>query len=379
MNIRDKRRRRGRRVYNPAYAASSLAPTSFVAPSQYYKLRNVQGVSGGRFVDNVEQPSLSGSVYSRLVGSRFQEVNRDSTTFGRLALGSPVAGNDTGEQEPPANSILIPNPSFFGPNFTLDPAAVGEADEYGRRYRESGTEENNDDAVLDDEWVDLTHYAPIDFGEGEPNENATGPTTSGPSVRRRPKKDVSISTSRRETFPLRNNSNATSGNELPPPHLRLQTRGPFVRPLSGLNHPDLGVVYGEICQWRSKLKSINSEIADAQRDCYIDIAEGTHIKGWLMVGQGLRFIPGIQLIEGRAKEDVRWDVLQNERTGWDSTALWTIVAFSTILLVIGRKYTANGVVEMLTVICSHRCHRTRTEFSPRCSTHVTVFETTGNQ
>jgi len=347
LNIRDKRRRRGRRVYNPAYAASSLAPTSFVAPSQYYKLRNVQGVSGGRFVDNVEQPSLSGSVYSRLVGSRFQEVNRDSTTFGRLALGSPVAGNDTGEQEPPANSILIPNPSFFGPNFTLDPAAVGEADEYGRRYRESGTEENNDDAVLDDEWVDLTHYAPIDFGEGEPNENATGPTTSGPSVRRRPKKDVSISTSR--------------------------------RPLSGLNHPDLGVVYGEICQWRSKLKSINSEIADAQRDCYIDIAEGTHIKGWLMVGQGLRFIPGIQLIEGRAKEDVRWDVLQNERTGWDSTALWTIVAFSTILLVIGRKYTANGVVEMLTVICSHRCHRTRTEFSPRCSTHVTVFETTGNQ
>jgi hypothetical protein len=117
----------------------------------------------------------------------------------------------------------------------------------------------------------------------------------------------------------------------------MQTQGPFVRPLSGLNHEDLGAVYHDISQWRTKLKAINAEIADAQRDCYIDIAEGTSIKGWLMVGRGLRFIPGIELIEGRAKEDIRWDVLLNERNVWDSVALWSVVGFVMIILGVARE------------------------------------------
>ena len=44
-----------------------------------------------------------------------------------------------------------------------------------------------------------------------------------------------------------------------------------------------------------------------------------------MVGRGLRFIPGIELVEGRAKEDIRWDVLQNERTTLDTVVLWMVV------------------------------------------------------
>jgi hypothetical protein len=280
-------------------------------------------------VDNERQPSLSDSVHSRIIGTRFQEVNRDSTAFGQLAIGSPVQLQQTGELGP---SLHIPESTFYGPNITLEPSAINEADEHGRRYPESSVEGGNEE--LDGEWVDLTRHAPIDFG-GETSEAQQQPPTSGPSVRRRPKKDISVSTGRRETFPLRSNSNGRSGNEVPPPHLRLQTQGPFVRPLSGLNHDDLGAVYADISQWRAKLKNINAEIADVQGDCYLDIAEGTHIKGWLMIGRGLHFLPGIQLIEGRAKEDIRWDVLQNERTSWDSIALWTIVAFSTVLLAIG--------------------------------------------
>jgi hypothetical protein len=113
-----------------------------------------------------------------------------------------------------------------------------------------------------------------------------------------------------------------------------------VRPISGLNHDDLGAVYGEISSWRSKLKAINAEIAKVQEDCYNDIAGGAQIKGWLMIGRGLHFLPGTQMIEGRAKEDIRWDVLQNERTALDTFTLWLIVAMIILLLAAGGKVEA---------------------------------------
>jgi hypothetical protein len=99
----------------------------------------------------------------------------------------------------------------------------------------------------------------------------------------------------------------------------------------------LGHVYEDITQWRSRLKIINAEIADVQRECYNDIADGARIKGWLMVGRGLRFIPGIQLIEGRAKEDIRWDVLQSERSWLDFVVLWAVVGVVVVLLAAGCK------------------------------------------
>jgi hypothetical protein len=38
------------------------------------------------------------------------------------------------------------------------------------------------------------------------------------------------------------------------------------------------------------------------------------VKGWLLTGRGLRLLLGIQLIEGHAKESVRWDILQAQET-----------------------------------------------------------------
>jgi hypothetical protein len=105
--------------------------------------------------------------------------------------------------------------------------------------------------------------------------------------------------------------------------------------MSGLDHQDLGVVYGDISNWRTRLKAINAEIADAQRDSYNDIADGARIKGWLMVGKGLRFIPGIELIDGRSKEDIRWDELQHQGSAGNRTVYWTLVAFLSVLLAAG--------------------------------------------
>jgi calcium permeable stress-gated cation channel len=63
---------------------------------------------------------------------------------------------------------------------------------------------------------------------------------------------------------------------------------------------------------RTRLKTINEDIQIAQEDGYQAIADGAFVKGWLLTGRGLWFLSGLQLIEGRVKEDVRWDVLQLE-------------------------------------------------------------------
>ena len=154
------------------------------------------------------------------------------------------------------------------------------------------------------------------------------PDAIPPKRRPRPPRSKNIhAEERRETFPLRNKA-----PEAPPPHLRVQARGPFVRPLSGLNHDDLTEIYNDINLWRGKLKAINNEIQTVQGDCYADIADGARIKGWLMVGRGLRFVPGVELIEGRAKEDVRWDELQDEGGRLRNAMFWFCVWMVALLL-----------------------------------------------
>jgi calcium permeable stress-gated cation channel len=342
--------RRRRRRLNPAYAASSLAPTSFVAPSQYYKLRGVRGVSGGQFADTESPPSLSNSIQQRVVGTRFQEINRNTELYGRLPLGSPIGFGNGSELAPPVSPPVSPQPRY-GPNYDQESwIQGGESRFHNPRLRYVQTPDVEPTEIvghLDDEWVDLIHEeTPINVNE-EHNEMRPSTSTPGPGgyedmgVRRRlPKifqaRQWTEDSARRETFPLRSRERGTSGDAaIVPPHLRLQQQQPFVRPVSGIDHSDLGSVYGDISQWRSRLKAINAEIEEAQHQCYTDIASGAHVKGWLMVGRGLRFVPGAQLIEGRAKEDIRWDVLQNERNALDSIVLFTVIGIVAVLLVAG--------------------------------------------
>ena len=324
------RRTRPRRQVNRAFAATSLAPSSFVAPSSYYKLRGVQGINGGRFADTGidRHQSLSESINSRVIGSRFMEVNRNSA-HGQLPLGSHVGVEESGELGPTAGheSWLppIPDPRMFGPNYGLTSYEDSEVDEHGFVQ-----------TIPEEEWVDVSTDGP---GNLESDYNGIPPDEAGPSSFRRPrppKIDTPPST-RHESFPRRMSYLADPGS-VPPPHLRLQPSQPFVRPMDGLGYEDLGHVYAEITQWRSRLKIINAEIADTQRDSYNDIASGAGIYGWLVIGRGLRFIPGVQIIEGRAKEDIRWDVLQNERSGLDTSVMWAVVAVVTVILAAVCQY-----------------------------------------
>ncbi|KAF9270732.1 hypothetical protein L218DRAFT_952811 [Marasmius fiardii PR-910] len=315
------------RSKNPAPAASSLAPTSFVAPSHYYKIRGVSGVSGGHFADTSYEKgeksrerslNFSETFHSRIIGSRFQELNRDSAHSGHFPLGSPLHVRQgtlelLGKDSESISSYPFPDPRRYGPNYA-------ESSEGGLSKLE------------EEEWVDISQEeTPDEIMQSA--ENGTG--SAGPSFRRRYPKMASESHSKRETFPFRKKAGPESPDDVPPPHLRLQHSQPFVRPLDGINYDHLGDIYSDIALWRTKLKQINADIVEAQKQCYNDIAEGVRIKGWLFVGQGLRHIPKMQIIEGRNKDDVRWDILQNERTMLDHCLYYAVIVVAVVLLAAG--------------------------------------------
>ncbi|THH13010.1 hypothetical protein EW146_g7167 [Bondarzewia mesenterica] len=336
---------RRRRARNPAYASSSLTPTSYVAPSQYYKLGSLRGVNGGRLADEEQGgPSFTDSVNQRLVGTRFQEVHHNLGVYGRLPLGS-LMQLEHGVVSPVPTSE--PSPSFldprrYGPNYV---EASGDTE--GDARSQLGT----DGIDEREEWVDVAHEPPIDFSKDEspPVRRSLVQTPEVDEIRtskfgRRPKIFGPSPSDGMDMFPPRRRGETSRASDLPPPHLRLQSQPPFVRPVTGLDHDDLGIVYADIRSWRTKLKSINQEIAEAQADAYNDIADGVRIKGWLMVGRGLSYIPAVQLIEGRAKEDVRWDELQVEGQWWNQVAFWTIVGMVGFLLAIGLMAVAGLAV-----------------------------------
>ena len=331
---------------NRAFAASSLAPTSFVAPSSYYKLRGVQTFNGGRFSSSTtvdRHQSLTDSINSRVIGSRFLEVNRNSAAYGRLPLGSHVTVKKSGELGPAADKgdwlPPIPDLRLFGPNY--GPAVYDEMP-----VNEHGVVSIPEE--IDAEWVDLSTYPTDDdtrFNDLPSNQVGSSSFIHRPRV---PKPDPPPLI-RRETFPLRYD-NYQDPEDLPPPHLRLQPSQPFVRPLDGLDFDDLSHVYTDITQWRSRLKIINAEIAETQQDSYDDIASGTNITGWLLVGRGLRFIPGVELIEGRAKEDIRWDVLQNERSPLDLMVMWAVIITVIIAMAAACKCLSTSVLSFLMIV-----------------------------
>jgi len=103
------------------------------------------------------------------------------------------------------------------------------------------------------------------------------------------------------------------------------------------NHDDLGAVYSDISIWRSKLKALNVEVADAQQEAFTDISEGINTKGWLIIGRNVRHLPGCETIEGRAKEDIRWEELQQQGGRPNALAFWLITALTGVILAASRE------------------------------------------
>jgi hypothetical protein len=317
----------------------------YLAPSQYYRLHNVQGVSGGKIAGteevftvadrqrqqhsqrqqlpearNVNGHKRNGSFQAlkqRLLGagprnggSRFMEINRDSV-HGRLPLGSRVAVTEHGELAPVP--IVAPD---LGPNHAENTPPGGDDDDDG------------DDGERD-EFIMVEDAALV------PEDENVGGTTNNSTPRAVPRTAIMSA----QSFPMRPRKKVSGADGEPPamPHERLQQQQPFRRPISGLEHAQLGVIYADIRRWRGALKRSNREITDAQERGFQDIADGRNIKGWILIGRGLRFLPGVQVIEGRTKEDIRWEELQVQGGFWSGVVFWIMVFIIGVLLGIGRK------------------------------------------
>ncbi|KAF8527839.1 hypothetical protein BU17DRAFT_73534 [Hysterangium stoloniferum] len=301
-----------------AYMATA-APTSYVAPSSYYKLRDVRGV--GRLSSKGSEESLAQRISQRIIGSRFQEIQRDSYMFGRIPMGSQVQPDrSTGALGPVQISM---DQLQHGPNYPSSGNAaeveLDEQDDYGSWIQDGQFNLNVGPSTVEEEDTEET-ISPIG--------------SSDIHVHTRQRQGTPPPVERRSTFPMRAQPirNESDLEAVPPPHLRLQTQQPFVRPVSGMNHDDLGIVYGSIRDWRSRLKSINNEIAEVQADNYRHIADGEATKGWVLIGRGLTFLPHVQMIEGRSKEDIRYSQLQMGHRRMSSMAFWTVIGMTSIFL-----------------------------------------------
>lgn len=296
-------------------------------------------------------PTFGESVQSRVVGSRFQEVNRDSVAYGRLPVGSRVAVDNLGGLGPIQSGLPL-DASSIGPNHGLDPSSGNDADAEMSPVSGSIYPETSRGASADDEQAISPAY-PGSLAEGTSNfrespfrasltpqpstSKAVEDSTVGSGDISRARRVPPQPPERRDTFAMRTNGNRVPEDSEVPLHLRLQPQGPFVRPLSGLDHENLGAVYSDIREWRTQLKSINREIADVQNDCYNDIADGSRIKGWLITGRGVRFLPGVQMVEGRSKSDIVWDELQLDKGIMSKILFWTFCIMVAIFLGAGRK------------------------------------------
>lgn len=333
-----------RKRHNTPAPGDSPLPRNYVAPANYYKLRGVQGVNGGR-MEKDKRPPLTTSISQRLVGSRFQEMHRESIEAGQL-LGGAVHIDDAGDVRagaPRARTFSLEQ----GPNHPDQPqpstAATTDIEFAGRDGRTPTTG--------DISWVDTYRPASptaVGSSSGRPQHSRFGtwgtlvgstPTaralspavTEATTVRRAAEKEPEPD---RDTFPMR--VAIDEPEAVPPPHMRVQQQQPFVRPRSGYDHEHLGTIYANIGVWRSRLKVINAEIADAQQAGYNDIAQGSQrVKGWLLIGRGVRYIKGVRMIEGRAKDDIRWDELQRDGGIRSDIAFWLLVALIAVALGIG--------------------------------------------
>lgn len=288
-------------------------PTTYLAPSSFYKLRDIRT---SQLLPQKDGDNLATRISQRIIGTRFQEAQRGTHILSRVfSWGSESRFENIA-------GLGSMNPAHFS----------AEQLRHGPHEPLSGNIAKNEAFLQDGLESDSRWLKPV-TEESQEYSNVQSPSRANSiecisQPRPRPRREQDrTSFDRRSTFAMRLKSShfASDTDPVPPPHLRLQSQRPFVRPVSGMDHDQLGIIYNNIREWRSRLKFINMEIAEAQQSCYDLIANGNGIKGWLLVGRGLRHLPHIQVIEGRSKEDVLYEQLQVDIGGFGQIIFWCVI------------------------------------------------------
>ncbi|KAG8890809.1 hypothetical protein FRB98_004854 [Tulasnella sp. 332] len=275
---------------------TATAPTTYLAPKSYYKLGSPSNVTGGRFAshtsfdipadDDNRDNTLSKSIQRGVTGTKFHEVTYDNTELGALPAGVLVRMDSRGR--------YVPTRVDRGPNSTSDEERT---DEFGQPLNRTRSQDDRNDAQQP--WPETAQAGENELGGG----------------------GVLVETPRDPAY------------------------NPGVQPING-HDESLSRAYSSISVARTRLKSLNAEINDTQQETFNNISEGIRIKGWIMYGRGLRYIPGMQMIEGRSKDDVRWNELQAGGGRLSTLAWWVLVSMvgvclaASFVFVVGLAYAS---------------------------------------
>lgn len=180
-------------------------------------------------------------------GTRFVEINRDSGVFGRrFKIGQRIKVDEQG--------VYVPDPS---------PTSSDE----GHRFSHEG----------------ILSATTVSSRENTIPEDSALP--SSPSHGQTPQSEV------------------VPAVERPP--------SPSMQPVSPVPPPRPSASQSErhdpsIERYRSQFKALNEEISVLQQDTFAKVSNADPVLGWILVGRGVEWLPGAQLIEGRTREDIQW-------------------------------------------------------------------------
>jgi hypothetical protein len=72
----------------------------------------------------------------------------------------------------------------------------------------------------------------------------------------------------------------------------------------------------EINPLRAELQNLNAMVLDLQQRAFAVVTSGGRVRGWIVVGKGVRRLPGAKVVEGWTREDIIWRNVGKQRTAW---------------------------------------------------------------
>ncbi|OCF59137.1 hypothetical protein L486_03638 [Kwoniella mangroviensis CBS 10435] len=261
-----------------------IPPDDFLAPIGFYKIPTVSHPQSKERLNVPVPPSLDLEEPGEASDSKFKEINRDSAMYGgRFDIGQRIKMDQTG------NWVPDPSPQSEGTNeldTTPDTSHEGPTNERGR------------------DSSDPPHSGEATRGLSTP-PIISSPTSPGPPIS--------------PTSPY-------SPEELGQ-RPRMPTRSSHRVSREGTS--PLAAHYASIRETRARFKELNMQIENMQKQKFAEIASTTaDIKGWIVAGKGVRWLPYAELIEGYTREDILWQNAGASTGKKDEQTFWLKVLLS---------------------------------------------------
>ncbi|WVO15731.1 hypothetical protein L204_103393 [Cryptococcus depauperatus] len=272
-------------------------PSDFLAPKGFYKVNPVEDVHSDR---QLNRPS---AITTTDTGTRFHEVNQSSVLLtNKFEIGQRVKIDDNGDY------VLDPSPPTSSESNMLDSDSnVNSA------LKENTFPGTHIDASLS---RSLSKTVP----ERTEEASLTAMTKSPQAATSR-----ELSSSRAaHGLSQKKESRATSDLEPPSPSHR---------------HSETPSLIAKHCmnvrEHHTSLKTLNTDINLLQRQKFeyvVGDGQKEGINGWILIGRGVKWMPGSILIEARTREDILWHNLNKKHSRRSEIAFWVEVVLVGIVL-----------------------------------------------